>query len=385
MLFSCSPERGSISNLTEDEISFPTHDSSSLRSKVLLNSDSSGAPAASTRTTRSRARIEDVQPMKAPKLPSSEKSNGAEVSGGFPTVQDAQASRRDLDTDEDNDELDLIGSSAFSQTEHKRRHEIRPEIREMEKPSLLEENGGTLMSVKGAAVSSLDASAKTSASSCVETPRLVPHPLLLTGRANEVKVEGEELSLNRLELLKDKDDAMDVDEGEAITKLIVAEENEEDSTTASAAPIKELSGKPATPTLVQDSGVPEAKVNTHINAQAMLTPTSAPNDDKLFQDIQKGEFTIETDCNKHFNPVYTLPLLSILPTDFTRKAKPIKRKKDKEREGKRDRDDTVPMGLARWSATLMANPLWRKVSRAGKTLSTREWSVRSSQHRHCPQ
>jgi chromatin modification-related protein VID21 len=333
--------------------------------------------------------------MKTP-IPSSEKLNGAEVSGGLSTTQDAQASSRDLDTDEDNDELDLIGSSAFSQKEHKRRHEIRPEIREMEKASLLEENGGALMSVKGVAVSFLDASAKTNASFCVETPRFVPHSLLLTDKANEVKVEGEELLLNRLELSKDKIDDMDVDEVEAITKPIVAEETEEDSK-SSAALIKEFSGKPATPTIVQDSGLPEegslvttasssqAKVNTHINGQAILTPTSAINDEKLFQDIQKGEFTIETDGNKHFNPVYTLPPLSILPADFTRKAKPIKRKKDKEREGKRDRDDTVPMGLARWSATLMANPLWRKVSRAGKTLSTREWSVRSSQHHHCPQ
>jgi len=325
------------------------------------------------------------------KTPSSEKSNGAEVSGGLPTAQDAQASRRDLDTDEDNDELDLIGSSVFSHTEHKRRLEIGPEI---EKASLLEETGAALMSVQGVAVSYLDASAKISASSCVETPRLVPHSPLLTDRANEVKVEGEELFLNRLELSKDKIDPMDVDEVEAITKPILAEESE-DSTRASAALIKEFRGKTATPAIVQGSGLPEeeslattdsssqAKVNTPINAQPiMLTPTSSSNDEKV---LQKGEFTIETDGNKHFNPVYTLPPLSILPADFTRKAKPIKRKKDKEREGKRDRDDTVPMGLARWSATLMANPLWRKVSRAGKTLSTREWSVRSSQNRHCPQ
>jgi chromatin modification-related protein VID21 len=326
------------------------------------------------------------------KTPSSEKSNGAEVPGGLPTAQDAQASRRDLDTDEDNDELDLIGSSVFSHTEHERRLEIRPEI---EKASHLEETGAALMSVEGVAVSYLDASAKISASSCVETPRLVPHSPLLTDRANEVKVEGEELFLNRLEVSKDKIDPMDVDEVEAITKPILAEESE-DSTKASAG-LKEFRGKPATPAIVQGSGLPEeeslattdsssqAKVNTHINAQPMLTPTSSSNDEKVLQDIQKGEFTIETDGNKHFNPVYTLPPLSIFPADFTRKAKPIKRKKDKEREGKRDRDDTVPMGLARWSATLMANPLWRKVSRAGKTLSTREWSVRPSQNRHCPQ
>lgn len=382
-----SSELGSISNLTEDETSFPIYESSSLRSKVLLNADNGGTPA-STRSTRSRARSDDanLQTMKAPKFLSSEKLNGAEVSSILPTAQDAQASR--IYTDVDNDELDLIGSSMFSRVEHERRRHGTREI---------EENSGSLMSVD---VTSL-ASTKTSACSYAGTPKLVPHSVLLTDGANQVKVEREEHSMKRYESSKDKDDAMDDEEVETITKDAI---DEEDSTTASALLMKELSDKSIAPTRVRGGGSPQEEslaaipisssqvdVGTHVNAQIMHTPVSVPNDEKLFQingasqlDSRKRDFTIETDGNKHFDPIYTLPPLGVMPADFTRKAKPIRRKKDKEKEGKRDRDDTVPMGLARWSATLMANPLWRKVSRANKTLSTREWSVRSSQRCNCP-
>ena len=93
----------------------------------------------------------------------------------------------------------------------------------------------------------------------------------------------------------------------------------------------------------------------------------------------------------HFNPQYTLPPLKLLPIEFNRKGKPGRqqRKRDKEREkseraleksevGKKDKDskeDWVPMGLNKWGATIRANPVWKKVSRAQKCLSTRDWSV----------
>ncbi|KIM49253.1 hypothetical protein M413DRAFT_438426 [Hebeloma cylindrosporum] len=73
---------------------------------------------------------------------------------------------------------------------------------------------------------------------------------------------------------------------------------------------------------------------------------------------------------------YTLPPLGVLPPDFTRKVKP-RRKKD----GKREKDDAVPMGLTRWGATIMANPLWKRVAKATKCLNTREWGVAMSELR----
>ncbi|TFK55158.1 hypothetical protein OE88DRAFT_1005609 [Heliocybe sulcata] len=79
---------------------------------------------------------------------------------------------------------------------------------------------------------------------------------------------------------------------------------------------------------------------------------------------------------------YTLPPLKVLPPDFNRKGKPTKqRKRDKDRdkgdkalerlEGK----DSAPLGVNRWGATLRANPVWKRVSRAQKCISTRDWNI----------
>ena len=86
----------------------------------------------------------------------------------------------------------------------------------------------------------------------------------------------------------------------------------------------------------------------------------------------------------HFNPQYSLPPLKSLPIEFQRRSKFAKqqRKKEKEREkgglsGRIDarKEDCVPMGWNRWAATLRANPVWNRVARASKCLSTRDWGV----------
>lgn len=66
---------------------------------------------------------------------------------------------------------------------------------------------------------------------------------------------------------------------------------------------------------------------------------------------------------------YTLPPAHILPPEFSRK-KASKRKKDRS-----ERKDDLPMGLNRWAATLNANPVYTRLKRATKCLSSREWSV----------
>lgn len=80
----------------------------------------------------------------------------------------------------------------------------------------------------------------------------------------------------------------------------------------------------------------------------------------------------------HFNPAYSLPLIKSLPPEYLRKGKSAKQKKrDKERDkadGKM-KDEWTPMGLTKWGATIRANPVWKKVSRATKCLSTRDWGV----------
>jgi chromatin modification-related protein VID21 len=90
----------------------------------------------------------------------------------------------------------------------------------------------------------------------------------------------------------------------------------------------------------------------------------------------------------HFNPIYNLPPLKALPVEFNRKLKSTKgqRRREKEREknergsergdSKREtKEDWVPMGINKWGATVRANPVYKKVSRATKCLSTRDWNV----------
>lgn len=78
---------------------------------------------------------------------------------------------------------------------------------------------------------------------------------------------------------------------------------------------------------------------------------------------------------QQYDPQYILPPLSVLPAEFSRKTKTTKRKKERERDKSDGKNEVLPMGVSRWGATLVANPVWKKVSRATKCLSSREWGV----------
>lgn len=94
--------------------------------------------------------------------------------------------------------------------------------------------------------------------------------------------------------------------------------------------------------------------------------------------LPDADTSIDAQRHHHFNPAYTLPPLRSLPPEYLRKGKSVKQKKrDKERDkadGK-NKDEWTPMGLTKWGATVRANPVWKKVSRATKCLSTRDWGV----------
>ncbi|KAG6903174.1 hypothetical protein C0995_002717 [Termitomyces sp. Mi166 len=78
-----------------------------------------------------------------------------------------------------------------------------------------------------------------------------------------------------------------------------------------------------------------------------------------------------------FQSDFTLPPLKSLNLDF-KKSKSLKRRREKEREaGVKEgrKDDWVPMGLNKWAASVNANPVWKKVARASKCLTTREWAI----------
>ncbi|TFY77518.1 hypothetical protein EWM64_g6494 [Hericium alpestre] len=99
--------------------------------------------------------------------------------------------------------------------------------------------------------------------------------------------------------------------------------------------------------------------------------------------------TTKANVHFHLNRHYSLPPLKTLPAEFQRKGKLAKqqRKRDKEKEkgenglargdgrGREARDDWTPMGINKWGAVMRANPLWRRMSRATKCLSTRDWGV----------
>lgn len=71
-----------------------------------------------------------------------------------------------------------------------------------------------------------------------------------------------------------------------------------------------------------------------------------------------------------FKMEYPLPHSSILPPEFNRK-KTSKRKKDRSDK----KGDDLPMGLNRWAATLTANPVYHRLRRSTKCLSTKDWTV----------
>ncbi|KAH6918710.1 hypothetical protein BKA70DRAFT_1176245 [Coprinopsis sp. MPI-PUGE-AT-0042] len=71
---------------------------------------------------------------------------------------------------------------------------------------------------------------------------------------------------------------------------------------------------------------------------------------------------------------YPLPPLQSLPPEFNRK-KSTKRKKDRDRGDKSQKDDALPMGINRWTAMLTANPVYKRMSKSAKCLSSKDWSI----------
>lgn len=93
---------------------------------------------------------------------------------------------------------------------------------------------------------------------------------------------------------------------------------------------------------------------------------------------EPSQATLSTEIqHHHFNPAYNLPPLKALPNDYFRKSKSSKqKKKDKDKtDTKGGKEEWAPLGFAKWGAIIRANPIYKKVSRASKCLSTKDWSV----------
>ena len=128
--------------------------------------------------------------------------------------------------------------------------------------------------------------------------------------------------------------------------------------------------------------------STEVFIPATLTPIGeSPQYTLDLATAEPQSLTTSEWLNPEFslNRNYTLPHAKFLPLDQQRRLKLGKglRKKDKEKdkalESRKDGiDDWTPLGINKWGVTIKANPLWKRVSRATKTMSTRDWNVRIS-------
>jgi chromatin modification-related protein VID21 len=125
--------------------------------------------------------------------------------------------------------------------------------------------------------------------------------------------------------------------------------------------------------------------STEVFIPVNLAPVGEPPQYVLdLTTVEPRSLTVNEWLNPEFslNRNFTLPPVKSLPLDQQRRLKLGKsqRKKDKEKdrlpEGRKGgTDDWMPLGINKWGATIKANPLWKRVSRATKTLSTRDWNV----------
>ena len=357
---SFSRNQGSIANFKEDDFSFsdrlPLQPSKSDFSLTPSHIDS-------FRATRGQSDIVDLVKLSSPSpvksdhdFLSDEPQTGADVLS-FPQLKDVSEgpllnkTTSVEESDEDNDELDLIGSSAFS-TEG----EQRPVYTEFEQDT----------SLQG------------------------PHPVS-ADVAEEAVIE-EDI------LMDDNDDNMQDDPyGESSSTRSPKHESmdvsQDDVERAIQTPptidVPEVAGADNIP-LQHDSMPLERKefatiVDPLFIREDIVIPIPLKPTRQVYHiDVSAAPKSLEPPISpvhyrQQYDPQYKLPPLNVLPAEFSRKTKTNKRKKERDRDkpdGKKDRDEVLPMGVSRWGATVLANPVWKRVSRATKCLSTREWGVR---------
>lgn len=414
-----SAELGSIANLKEEEARFPPEE--------LVRSPISSIPPSSAenkagRATRSQSRAAELAKSPSPipvdksgrevsideqSVHMNEEHENEEAKSPLPSSRPSQSriAVDDADDDEDNDELDLIGSSAFSiEGERKPTPVTRVSVKPEERTAVFSGAEPTKITRTSRSPSLSPPPGKTTLDDADE--EMLSPPSLPIGKVGSLSppppVNLPDDSEQRLplqdpapmapgadshlshkspqeaagEAIKDST-AMEVDESEEDlvqdVGSVPVKEEEQDDTPRSPKPLNFIRVHIPFPPSIQEKILIPAPVVTPITDAPYNLDDETPSVSELEPSKQS---TSKFDAQGHFNPQYTLPPLSTLPVDFVRKAKPSKKKKEK--DGKRDKDDGLPMGLNRWGATVMANPVWKKVARANKCLSTREWGVRAS-------
>jgi len=314
------------------------------------------------------------------------------------------------DSDEDNDELDLIGSSALSR-EAERRQAYATITNDFEQDTALQITRYPVSAdiakepvVEDISVEDPEQLVLESSSTEIESEGHVKKPPLngLDGDDNmQANPSGESSSTH-----SPKRESMDIDQDDinrTSQKPVTSDApevssagnvplpqpnetpNERNGLSDSAAIVDPLSDKECSPGLLTPRNLPiKIDLPPIIREDIVIPAPSNPTGDQVYYiDTLAAPKSLEAPISpvhyrQQYDPQYKIPALGVLPAEFSRKTKTTKRKREKERDksdGKKDRDEVLPMGVSRWGATVLANPVWKRVSRATKCLSTREWGV----------
>ncbi|KAF9453258.1 hypothetical protein P691DRAFT_771618 [Macrolepiota fuliginosa MF-IS2] len=383
---------GSITNLSENE------QLSEIRSQSLtsfLTPSPTLDKGTMRRTTRSQSRVASL--TKSPS-PSPSKQSVAPVSLSIVSLKSPPGQEvtkiplvktplvRDMDVNDDRDELDLIGSPLSDDEEKKPPATPQPGNVDPKEPSLLHwspqpgVDGGTQAAEHDGDSMNVDEPIAEESVSNAETAGPVTSSDLGTSQ------EGQEKSSIEDSEMKDSENEVDDSSEEEVSRTVDRPSHPAQLVTSfsSDAPIKSSIPfmPPGSSSPIQIAPIPRPPI-------VILAPSTSEDithftfDESLFAGPEQAKIPNSPLTHRHqYNPNYSLPLLKSLPPEFNRKVKTKSRRKEREREkegGKEKengkKEDSFPMGINRWAATLNANPVWKRVSRPSKCLSSREWAV----------
>jgi chromatin modification-related protein VID21 len=390
----------------------------------------------SIRATRSQSDVVDLVKLSSPtptksdhNLLSDEPQTGADILS-FPLPKDVSESpllnnkTSTEESDEDNDELDLIGSSAFS-TEGERRqvytaieqdtslqvpHPVSTDIAEEaviedismnDQEELVPESISAVELEEHVNISMVDkeelAPERISAVEPEEHVKKSPinlddddnmkvDPYGESSSTHSPKHESMDVSQDDIEGALQKPAMIDVPEVAGADNIPLQQPDEMPMERKGLSTIVDpLSDKKSSPSLLTPRNLPiKIDLPPIIREDIVIPIPLKPTGDQVYHiGVLAAPKSLEPPISpvhyrQQYDPQYKLPPLSVLPAEFGRKTKNTKRKKERERDksdGKKDRDEVLPMGVSRWGATVLANPVWKRVSRATKCLSTREWGV----------
>lgn len=144
------------------------------------------------------------------------------------------------------------------------------------------------------------------------------------------------------------------------------------------------------PSLEHQAPIPQSvKPQDTILSHALRSSTpgrsssSSYNGDSSAQPSIEGK-SITSPTAPHHN-AYTLPPLKQLPAEYQRRGKGRSQRKKQDRDRGLDRrdktttaEDWAPLGINKWGITMHVNPVFDKVSKATKCLTSHDWSVSSA-------